>query len=160
MIVNLDKKNQMMNSTHQRYRIRSVCFIFALLLSFMFTQLNAQIVLMGKNDPHANVNDGDFKAVWDYWRNASQSPFWTTKPVKGDKAMGLHYGTLFSSNDEGFADSKILNTNPQYQVPRAGDILQWSFGADLEYKSDGKISLSFVFGDTERILLQKASLLG
>lgn len=160
MIFNLKYKDQMINSIHRWCRIRRVAFIFALFLSFMFSQLTAQIVLMGNNDPHANVNDGDFKAVWDYWRNASQSPFWTTKPVTGDKAMGLHYGTLFSSNDEGVADSKILNTNPQYQVPRAGDVLQWSFGADLEYKSDGKISLSFVFGDTERILLQKASLLG
>lgn len=120
----------------------------------------SQIVLLGDNAPHANVNDGDFSAVWDYWRNAQQSPFWTTRPVIGDKPMGLHYGTLFSSNDLGIADSKVLNTNPDYQEAREGDVWLWSFGADLEYVCKGTISLSLVFGKNEVLLAEKVKLTG
>ncbi len=136
-------------------------FIYLLAL-FLFTSsiLNAQIVLLGDNAPHSNVNDGDFSTVWDYWRNAKQSPFWKTYPVIGEEPMGLHYGTLFCSNDEGIAESKILNTNKAYQKTKTGDILNWSFGADLEYICNGTISLSLVFGDSERIIAEKVKLIG
>ncbi len=120
----------------------------------------SQIVLIGENPPHKNVNDGDFSAVWDYWRNASQSPFWITRIIKGKEPMGLYYGTLFSSNEEGIAESKLLNTNPEYQQPKVGDTLQWSFGADLEYHSKGTISISLVFERHERILAEKVKLIG
>lgn len=120
----------------------------------------SQIVLLGDNAPHANVNDGDFSAVWDYWRNAQQSPFWTTRPIIGDNAMGLHYGTLFSSNDLGIADSKVLSTNPDYQKTNEGDVWLWSFGADLEYVCKGTISLSLVFGKNEVLLAEKVKLIG
>ena len=120
----------------------------------------SQIVLLGDNAPHANVNDGDFSEVWDYWRNAQQSPFWTTRAVIGDNPMGLHYGTLFSSNELGIAESKVLNTNPDYQAAKEGDKWKWSFGADLEYVCKGTISLSLVFGDNERLLAEKVKLTG
>ncbi|MFY0598262.1 MAG: hypothetical protein JXR03_01235 [Cyclobacteriaceae bacterium] len=132
----------------------------ALLLLILSSQLNAQIVLLGENPPHGNVNDGDFSAVWDYWRNARQSPFWKTTPIKGAEPMGLHYGTLFSSNEKGIAESKILDTNPDYQNPKTGDILNWSFGADLEYVCNGTLSFSLVFGNVERILAKKVKLIG
>ena len=133
-----------------------------LLLCALFVNSTSysQIVLLGDNAPHANINDGDFSAVWDYWRNAQQSPFWTTRPVIGDKPMGLHYGTLFSSNDLGIADSKVLSTNPDYQEVKEGDVWQWSFGANLEYVCKGTISLSLVFGDNEQILAEKVKLIG
>ncbi len=131
-----------------------------LILILTFTQLNAQIILLGENAPYANVNDGDFSMVWDYWRNASQSPFWKTKIIAGNKPMGLHYGSLFSSNEQGIAESKILNSNPEYQEPKVGDILKWSFGADLEYNCNGTFSLSLVFGKHERVLAEKVKLIG
>lgn len=131
--------------------------LFLLLFGF---KSNAQIVLLGENPPHGNVNDGDFSLVWDYWRNASQSPFWVTKTMEGKEPMGLHYGTLFSSNTIGIADSKTLNTNPDYQNPKIGDTLLWSFGADLEYHSKGTLSLSLVFGKQERLLAEKVKLIG
>ncbi len=121
---------------------------------------NAQITLLGDNAPHANVNDGNFESVWADWRQAKQSPFWTTDPIQGDKPMGLFYGKMFSSNELGVAESKQLNTNPDYQNPKAGDVLNWSFGADLEYISKGTISISLVFGEHERILAGKVKLIG
>ncbi|BAX81094.1 glycoside hydrolase family protein [Labilibaculum antarcticum] len=123
---------------------------------------SAQIVLLGDNAPHANVNDGDFEAVRGYWRQSKQSPFWTTKNVAGlgEYGMGLHYGTLFSNNDLGVAESKLLNTNPNYQNPKAGDVINWSFGADLEYICNGSISLSLFFGNHESVLANKVKLIG
>ncbi|WP_139956966.1 hypothetical protein [Flavicella sediminum] len=124
--------------------------------------LQAQHVLLGDNAPHGNVNDGNFEAVRGYWRQSKQSPFWTTKNVKGlgEYGMGLHYGTLFSNNDVGIAESKILNTNPNYQTPKNGDKINWAFGADLEYISQGKISFSLVFGNQERVLANELALKG
>lgn len=124
--------------------------------------LSAQIVLLGENIPYANVNDGDFEAIPGYWRQSKQSPFWKTYNVKGpgEYKMGIHNGTMFSINDVGITESKILNTNPNYQNPKAGDIINWSFGADLEYISNGSISLSLVFGKHERILANKIKLEG
>ncbi len=141
------------------FRLKNYSFIL-LILFLIHTQLNAQIVLLGENDPYKNMNDGDFNTVWDYWRNARQSPFWITKAVKGDSPMGLHYGTLFCSNEEGIAESKILDTNPNYQVPKVGDVLKWSFGADLEYICDASISVSLVFGNRESVLAKKVKLIG
>lgn len=135
-------------------------FILTMVFGLVSVRSHSQIVLMGDNAPHGNVNDGDFSAVWDYWRNAQQSPFWTTRPVIGDKPMGLHYGTLFSSNDLGIAESKELTTHPGYQQAREGDVWLWSFGADLEYVCRGTISLSLVFGDRERLLAEKVKLTG
>lgn len=135
-------------------------FLISLLFLVIGFKSNAQIVLLGENLPHGNVNDGDFSLVWDYWRNASQSPFWKTKTIKGKESMGLHYGTLFSSNAMGVAESKVLNTNPEYQNPKAGDTIHWRFGADLEYHSKGTISLSLVFGEHEHPLAEKIKLKG
>lgn len=122
----------------------------------------SQIVLLGDHAPYPNVNDGDFNAVNGYWRQSKQSPFWTTKNLEGlrEYPMGLHYGTLFSSNDLGIAESKLLNTNPDYKNPKAGDIINWSFGADLEYVCNGTISLSLVFGNHETVLAKKVKLIG
>ncbi len=139
---------------------QSVSFIFIIGFIFSFTKIHSQIVLIGENPPHKNVNDGDFSTVWDYWRNASQSPFWTTKSIVGNEPMGLHYGSLFSSNTIGIAESKILNTNSEYQQPKIGDTLKWSFGADLEYNSKSTMSFSLVFGDYERILAKNVKLIG
>ncbi|WP_298502639.1 hypothetical protein [uncultured Maribacter sp.] len=136
-------------------------WILSIMMGFVLP-LQAQIVLLGDNTPYANVNDGNFEAVHGYWRQSKQSPFWTTKNVKGlgEYGMGIHYGTLFSNNDLGIAESKLLNTNPKYQNPKKGDILQWSFGADLEYISQGSITLSLVFGKHERIVADKVKLIG
>ncbi|RJE72526.1 hypothetical protein [Reichenbachiella sp. MSK19-1] len=120
----------------------------------------SQIVLMGENPPFSNVNDGDFNAVRGYWRQAKQSPFWTTRVIEGEQLMGIHYGTLFSSNSVGVAESGQLNNNPKYQKMRVGDIWQWQFGADLEYVSEGTMTVSLVFGEHERILSDKVELVG
>lgn len=137
--------------------------ILVCICSICFTsQLSAQHVLLGDNAPHKNVNDGDFEAVRGYWRQSKQSPFWKTYNVKGpgEYGMGLHYGSMFSNNDVGMAESKILATNPNYQKPKKGDVLNWGFGADLEYISKGSISLSLVFGAKERMLAEKVKLKG
>ncbi len=136
-------------------------FLF-LIVCFGLTALNAQIVLLGENTPHKNVNDGDFEMVKGYWRQSKQSPFWKTYNVEGpgEYKMGIHNGAMFNINAIGIAESVVLNTNPDYQEPKAGDILNWSFGADLEYISDGFISLSLVFGDNERIVADKVKLKG
>ncbi|UXP31887.1 hypothetical protein N6H18_16190 [Reichenbachiella agarivorans] len=115
---------------------------------------------MGVNPPHEHVNDGDFNAVRAYWRQAKQSPFWDTRVVDGDQPMGIHYGTLFSSNAIGVAESSLLDNNPSYQQMNVGDVWHWEFGADLEYVCKGTISLSLVFGDQERILAEKVKLIG
>ncbi|WP_158293225.1 hypothetical protein KFZ70_14695 [Tamlana fucoidanivorans] len=122
----------------------------------------AQIVLLGDNAPFDNVYDGDFSMVWGYWRRAEQSPYWKTSIIKGEdeKAIGLHQGSLFSMCEESIAESKVLNSNPKYQEPKVGDIINWSFGADLEYISEGTLSLSLVFGDYERVLAKKVKLKG
>ncbi|TYA74152.1 hypothetical protein [Seonamhaeicola marinus] len=124
--------------------------------------LNAQIVLLGDNAPYKNVNDGDFEMVKGYWRQSKQSPFWKTHNVSGlgEYKMGIHHGSMFSINNVGIAESVVLNTNPNYKKPKAGDILKWSFGADLEYISKGSISLSLVFGKHERIVANKVKLKG
>lgn len=74
--------------------------------------------------------------------------------------MGLHYGSLFSMHKICIAESNILNTNLEYQNPVDGDVINWSFGADLEYISNGTITLSLVFGNHERILAEKVQLQG
>lgn len=136
---------------------------YVLILSLFFsTVASSQIVLMGDNAPFANVNDGDFCAEWGSWRLAKQSPFWETYAGDGEneRKMGLDFGRLFSMNKVGIAESKILNTSSEYKHPKAGDIFNWSFGADLEYISDGTISLSLVFGKHERMLAEKVKLIG
>ncbi|NMH86843.1 hypothetical protein [Flavivirga algicola] len=137
-------------------------FISLVVISALVLPIHAQIVLLGDNAPHENVNDGNFSAIWGYWRKAEQSPFWITRAVKGESEypMGLHHGTLFSMYEVAVAESKILNTNPEYQQPLAGDVLNWSFGADLEYISDGTMTVSLVFGTYERILAEKVKLIG
>lgn len=120
----------------------------------------SQVVLMGDNAPHANVNDGDFRTVWANWRLAKQSPCWTTTIIEGEEPMGLHFGALFSCNKLGLAESLVLNTNPDYQKTVAGEIINWSFDADLEYISKGTISISLVFGEFERMLAEKVKLIG
>lgn len=133
-----------------------------LILFLLVTHINAQIVLLGDNPPYQNVNDGNFELVKGYWRQSKQSPFWKTYNVRGlgEYKMGLHHGTMYSINDVGVTESIVLNTNPDYQIPKAGDILNWSFGADLEYISNGSISISLVFGKYERIVANKVKLKG
>ncbi len=135
---------------------------FSFIFIFLFSvQLGvSQITLLGDNAPYDNVLDGDFNAVWAYWREAKQSPFWTTKIGEGKEPMGLHHGALFSMNKVGVAESRILNANSEYQHPKSGDVLNWSFGADLEYISNGTISISLVFGNHERVLAEKVRLKG
>ncbi|MGQ1787635.1 MULTISPECIES: hypothetical protein [unclassified Saccharicrinis] len=134
--------------------------LFAVL--FTASSIEGQIVLLGDNAPHSNVNDGDFELVRGYWRQSKQSPFWKTYNIEGlgEYKMGIHYGTMYSSNDLGVAESRLLNTNPDYQKTRGGDIMNWSFGADLEYISSGSISLALVFGEHERIVANKVKLKG
>lgn len=136
-----------------------------LILILLFTSLWAtrafsQIVLLGDNAPYSNILDGDFNAVWANWRAHKQSPDWKTKVIKGNEPMGLSQGRLFCMDEEGIAESKVLDANPDYQHPKAGDILNWSFGADLEYICHGTISLSLVFGKHEEILAKKVKLIG
>lgn len=142
--------------------MKKLLFITITLIYLLSPTVFSQIVLLGDNAPFENVNDGDFAEVWSTWRNGKQSPFWTTKVVKGanEKNLGLHLGSLYSMCEIGVAESKKLNTNPNYTKPKIGDIINWEFGADLEYISNGSISLSLVFGKHERILAEKVPLKG
>ena len=139
--------------------LRIICLLTTFLYGF---NASAQIVLLGDNAPFVNVNDGDFCAEWGSWRQAKQSPFWKTYALEGEnqQKMGLDFGRLFSMHKIGVAESKILNTNPDYQQPKAGDVFIWNFDADLEYISDGTISFSLVFGNRERMLAEKVKLIG
>ncbi|MFC2099161.1 hypothetical protein ACFLSP_05410, partial [Bacteroidota bacterium] len=58
-------------------------FILYLFFLFLGIPVSSQIALIGDNAPHPNILDGDFNAVWTYWRAAAQSPHWTTKIIKG-----------------------------------------------------------------------------
>ncbi|MDU0353411.1 hypothetical protein RS130_05225 [Paraglaciecola aquimarina] len=143
--------------------VKSIAFLSMFFcLIFNSTTVFAQIVLMGDNAPYENVNDGNFSTDWATWRKGLKPPFWQTKAVQGahETPMALHLGSLFSMHDVGVATSKILDTHPRYQTPKTGDVINWGFGADLEYISDGRISLSLVFGEHERILANKVKLKG
>ncbi len=120
----------------------------------------SQITLLGDNIPYGNIRDGDFESVKAYWREAKQSPFWKTHILKGDIPMGIHRGKLFSANEIGVAESEPLSGNPLCRELSSGDILNWSFGADLEYKGKGSLSLSLVFGEEEHLLAEKVPLIG
>ncbi|XPF94534.1 hypothetical protein ACM9HF_00550 [Colwellia sp. RE-S-Sl-9] len=137
-------------------------FLVTIIANIFISPSYARVVLMGENTPYANVNDGNFTTVWSSWRAAKQSPFWTTRIVSAEKdsKMGLHLGSLYSNASVGIAESNILNTHPNYQQMKAGDIIRWEFGADLEYISDGKITFSLVFGEHERILAKNITLTG
>lgn len=74
--------------------------------------------------------------------------------------MGLHEGALFSMSALGIAESDVLGANPDYPTPRAGDTLDWSFGADLEYISNSTLTVSLVFGEHERVLAEDVELQG
>lgn len=151
--------------------LRKIAGSLILLSALLTSQIlaTAQIVLLGDNAPHPNINDGDFEYVKANWRQGKQSPFWKTYEAEesgnetyhGTKyKIALHNGTLFGINEVEVAESIVLNTNPDYQIPNAGDVMKWSFGADLEYISKGSISLSLVFGEHERILAEKVKLKG
>ncbi len=135
-----------------------VGFVIVLLMGLQ--PMQGQVVLLGDNAPRPNMNDGDFSQVWAYWRAHKQSPCWTTKVLEGKGTMGLSHGSLYSMCDVGMAESVVLRTNPEYQIPEAADILNWSFGADLEYISKGTISLSLIFGGHECLLAEKVKLKG
>lgn len=141
-------------------------FVFGILwlclVAFGNTDSYGQLVLLGDNLPFGNVCDGNFELVRGYWRQSKQSPYWKTKVIGGpaEYQMGLHNGTLFCADSIGVAESVLLNTNPHYQHPKSGDILHWSFDADLEYRSKGAISFSLVIGNHERILVNRQRLKG
>ncbi|PWJ57930.1 hypothetical protein CLV98_105110 [Dyadobacter jejuensis] len=136
-------------------------FYLLMLVIFVFHKNGfSQIALLGDNAPFANKLDGDFNAVWASWRAAKQSPYWTTRVVKGNEPMGVHEGALFSMNELGVAESMRLSGTADYPEPRVGDVWNWSFGADLEYISKGTISLSLVFADHEQLLAEKVALHG
>ncbi|WP_214611558.1 hypothetical protein [Zobellia barbeyronii] len=125
--------------------------------------MSAQSVLLGDNAPYPNVNDGDFKLIKaGSWRLGLQSPFWTpsNEPQKEGHSMGLVTGRYFSSFDYAYIDSKPLNTNSDHQNLKPGDELNWSLGADLEYISNGTISLHLFFGNQEYILAENMKLTG
>lgn len=55
---------------------------------------------------------------------------WVNIEGLGEYKMGIHNGSIFNINDLGVAESVLLNTNPNYQNPKAGDVMKWGFGAD------------------------------
>ncbi len=155
-----------MHLNHRRQKEKTT-ITFTLLsvvfLLFWNMNLSAQSVLLGDNAPYPNVNDGDFNLIKACsWRLGLQSPFWTpsNEPQKEDHSMGLFAGRYFSSFDYAYIDSKPLNTNPGYKNLKPGDELNWSLGADLEYISNGSLSLHLFFGEQERILAEKVKLIG
>ncbi|MFR9566204.1 MAG: hypothetical protein SNH13_02970, partial [Rikenellaceae bacterium] len=118
--------------------------LLAIVAALLPTFAWAQIALIGDNTPHKNVNDGDFSAnPRAYWRLGVQPPFWSMRSgkanktaVDGDPTMGLHNSTMFGADNLTIADSKPLNTNPEWQSPKAGEVLKWEIAANLEYRSD------------------------
>ncbi|MFY0607681.1 MAG: hypothetical protein JXR10_13270 [Cyclobacteriaceae bacterium] len=137
--------------------MRSLLFVYILLVGFTSS---AQFILLGENAPFEDVLDGDFDDVWGYWRANQQSPHWKTRIIGSKEPMGLHHGSMFCMSEIGIAESPVLDANPEYQSMSVGDIWNWSFGADLEYISDGTISLSLIFGKREVILAEKVTLKG
>ena len=142
--------------------------IFTIILCcymILFIQkVNAQIVLLGDNTPHEVIGDGDFSMVRASWRLGKQSPKWKTTVVKRNNNLaeaqtGIYMGRLFSRVDMAIAESQILN-NIEWQKPSEGDIVNWSLGGDVEYVSNGSISLSLVFGKHEIVLAKQIKLKG
>ncbi len=121
----------------------------------------ADIVLLGNNDPWRNVNDGDFDLV-PGWQ-LHQSPHWTVNEdlSKGNGTPGIAKG-VFNSGGKTctVVDSKVLDTIFEYQTPVAGDVLKWRFVAKSQHKTDAKASLSLVFGDRVRVVIEKVTLPG
>lgn len=127
--------------------------------------LQAQITLLGDNSPHENVNDGNFELVKAHsWRKALQSPKWTCSHGRSkhtnDSQMVLFQGRIYSSVPVGIIESIVLDNIYVYSKPRAGDVLNWSFGADSEYDCNAKITISLVFGGKEKILAEKKEING
>ncbi len=139
---------------------------YILLLLSAAVSVNAQIVIIGDNTPHGVVNDGDFNETRAQWRQGIMPSFWKviTKDSPDaktkDSTIGLHEGTFYSSNKHAVIESKPLNTEVGYQTPSVGDKLDWSIGADLEYRSSSSFSVSLLFGDVERPLIDKVALKG
>ncbi|MFR9628389.1 MAG: hypothetical protein SNF73_02640 [Rikenellaceae bacterium] len=127
---------------------------------------NAQIVLIGDNTPHGIVNDGAFTETHAQWRQGVMPRFWSViskddpDAATNDATIGIHLGTLYSSNKSAVVESKLFDTDPRYQTPHEGDRLDWSIGVDLEYKSASSFSASLLFGDVERTLVDNVALKG
>ncbi len=136
--------------------------LYFYVLILIFNSALSQVILMGENPPLENKNDGDFSKVWGSWRQVKQSPNWETKVIEGpnDKNMGLHFGKLYSMCDIGMAKTNTLITKSEFQKINVGDTLFWEFDADLEYISNGTLTFSLFFGNEERILAKKVTLIG
>ncbi|CAM4217419.1 hypothetical protein ZORO111903_07995 [Zobellia roscoffensis] len=154
---------------HLNYHLKkeklAITFKLYSIIFFIFWNLgvSAQTVLLGDNAPYSNVNDGNFNLInAGSWRLGLQSPFWTpsNQPQKEGHSMGLVQGKYFSSFDYAYIDSKPLNTSSNYRNLKEGDVLNWSMGADLEYISNGTVSLHLFFGEQERLLVEKVKLIG
>ncbi|MFR9652074.1 MAG: hypothetical protein SNG35_08650, partial [Rikenellaceae bacterium] len=146
---------------------RPSIIIFLALISLIIPSITeAQIVLIGDNTPHGTLNDGDFTEIRAPWRKGVIPPFWSVVSKDSpnaktqDATIGVYSGFLFSSNIHAIVESKKLDTNPQYQTPHVGDILNWELGADLEYRSKSSLTLSLMFGDKERVLIENIALVG
>jgi hypothetical protein len=142
------------------FKISSVV-IFLLTSSYT----SSQITLLGDNSPHKNVNDGNFELVKAYsWRKGIQSPMWKCSHGRsketGDSQMALFRGKMYSSVSKGIIESITLDNIKSYKKPIEGDILNWSFGVDSEYDCNAKITLSIVFGQTDRILAKNIVIKG
>lgn len=147
------------------YKLMSLCV--AMLSTIYPIHIAAQIVLIGDNCPYEAVNDGDFRAVErPSWRHGKIPPFWSMEVVKhngiaDDATVGYCEGWyMYSTNYEAVAESKLLNTNPDYQNPKVGDVLLWEFGADLEYVCNGTVTVSLLFAEHERLLAERVKLIG
>lgn len=148
--------SMILKSTHMKIKCSFLLFLLYALSSY----IHAQIVLVGDNPPQGSIMDGNFDMVRGSWRQAKQSPFWKTTVIEGEFSMGLHAGTLFSSNEIGKAESLILNANPAYQQVKIGDVYRWELKANLEYVSRGTLSVALVFGSQERVIADKLPLIG
>ncbi len=156
----------MMKYMGQNIRAKWLLRIAAVVALMIPINTGAQVVLIGDNMPHGVVNDGDFTQVRAQWRQGVVPPFWSVvskdspNAKSQDATIGGYRGVLFSSNRNAVIESRKLDTNPLYQSPKEGDILNWEFGADLEYRSKSALSLSLMFGDRERVLIENVALKG
>ena len=126
----------------------------ALLMAAVCVQ--ADVVLIGSDIPNKSVLDGDFEDVRPApWRSALQSPYWTTKILKGGGKVGVADGRMMNNGASvATVESPVLD-HTELKTLFADDVLAWRFASNTEYPCDGRVSLGLVFGDQERVVASR-----
>ncbi|MGC6455672.1 MAG: hypothetical protein ACON39_07590 [Coraliomargaritaceae bacterium] len=132
------------------------CFLLFWLFVPAALSGTTDVVLIGNNLPETSILDGDFEEIPKApWRQALQSPYWQTEIIEGWGKVGLAEGRMMNNGaTRAIIESPVLD-HTKIKSLQAGDILSWRFASNTEYPCNGRVSLSLVFQDEERILAKR-----